>query len=203
MMREVSVSMPARRPVSYQDVLNAPPHLIAEIIDGELFLQPRPASAHAETSAHMVGTLAPLWGRGGGGSPGKWRILFEPELHLEEQVLVPDIAGWRTERMPRNPHKAFITLQPDCVCEILSPSTAKVDRTSKMRIYARHRVQHVWLVDPISQLLEVYQLAGEFWQRTHALEGIERHRIPPFEEIEFELSQWWADLEEPEENEGG
>lgn len=192
------MGLPARRAASYQDVLNAPPHLVAEIIDGELSLQPRPAPAHAETSFHMAGTLAPLRRRGGDGGPGGWRFMDEPELHLDEQVLVPDMAGWRIERMPKTPRAAFITLPPDWVCEILSPSTARIDRTSKMRIYARHRVQHVWLVDPLSQLLEVYSLAGEFWQRTHALSGSDQQRIPPFEEIELDLSQWWADLEDSE-----
>lgn len=195
--------MPARRPVSYQDVLNAPPHLIAEIIDGELSLQPRPAPAHAVATFGMASTLGSMRGRGGGGRPGGWQLMHEPELHLDAQVLVPDIAGWRLDRMPEAPRKAFITLPPDWVCEVLSPSTAKMDRTSKMRIYARFRVQHVWLVDPISRLLEVYSLSGEFWQRTHALEGHEQQRIPPFEELEIDLSQWWADLEEPEEHEEG
>ena len=190
------MSLPARRNATYQDVLNAPPNLVAEIINGDLYLQPRPAPAHAVASFGMAFTLGSFRGRGGSGRPGGWQLMDEPELHLDTQVIVPDMAGWRIERMPRTPREAFITLPPDWVCEILSPSTARLDRTTKMRLYARYRVSHVWLVDPIGQFLEVYQLAGEFWQRTHALEGQEVQRIPPFEEIEIDLSQWWADLEE-------
>lgn len=98
--------------------------------------------------------------------------------------------------MPKTPRQAIITLPPDWVCEILSPSTVRVDRTSKMRIYNKFRVSHVWLVDPINRLLEVYQLAGEFWQRVLAVTGDERLYIPPFDGLEINLARWWVDLEE-------
>ena len=84
------------------------------------------------------------------GGPGGWILLDEPELHLHGDVLVPDLAGWRRERMPELPDAAAFELAPDWICEVLSPSTAASDRAEKMPIYARERVAHVWLVDPIA-----------------------------------------------------
>ena len=184
----------AKKSVTYQDVLDAPPGVVAEIIDGNLSLQPRPAPAHAETCFQVAGSLTSLGGRGG--ETSRWRLLYEPQCQLGDNVLVPDIAGWRVDRMPKTPRQAVITLPPDWVCEILSPSTVKMDRTSKMRIYNKYRVSHVWLVDPLNRLLEVYQLAGDFWQRILAVTGDERLHIPPFEVLEIDLARWWVDLEE-------
>jgi len=167
--------------------------MVAEILDGELVLHPRPAPPHADTSAAIVGDLAPLRRRGGT-PPGGWRILFEPEIHLLESIVVPDIAGWHRARLPHLPRKStMLTLPPDWVCEILSPSTVKTDRTMKMRIYARHQVQHVWLVDPVAQVLEVFQLGGEFWQRVAVGSGSDRVNVPPFESLELDLSEWWEE----------
>lgn len=186
---------PARRTATYQDVLNAPAHLVAEIIDGDLLLHPRPSTVHADAATGIVSVLAPLRRRGGD-SPGGWQVLFGPELHLFDEILVPDVAAWRRERLPRIPQAAFLTLAPDWVCEILSPATARLDRSKKMRSYARNRVEYLWLVDPGVQLLEVFRLGGEFWQQVAVATGSERVRMPPFEEIELELAQWWEEAAE-------
>ena len=118
------------RRVTYQDVLDAPAHLVAEIIDGALYTHPRPAPVHTVASSVLGGELGPPFHRGRGG-PGGWWILDEPELHLGEDVLVPDLAGWRRERMPELPGTAYFTLAPDWVCEVLSSSTRKVDLHEK------------------------------------------------------------------------
>jgi Uma2 family endonuclease len=127
----------------------------------------------------------------GRGGPGGCVILFEPEVHLGGDVLVPDLAGWRRERMPDLPDTAAFTLASDWVCEVLSPSTQSIDRVRKMNIYARERVSYAWLVDPSAQTLEVYQLSGERWMRSGSWEGKAAVRAEPFDAIELELAGLW------------
>jgi hypothetical protein len=109
------------RPATYQDVLDAPPHMVAEIANGRLHLHPRPALRHSRATFRMAGRLDDLFE--GGGGPGGWHFAIEPELHLGPDVLVPDLAGWRRERMPVFPDAPWTDLAPDWVCEILSPGT--------------------------------------------------------------------------------
>jgi len=128
----------------------------------------------------------------GRGGPGDWWILDEPELHLGADVLVPDLAGWRKTRMPHRPDTAYFPLAPDWVCEILSPSTAVVDRVKKLAIYAREGVAHAWLIDPALQTLEVFRLEGGRWVLlgTHAENEVVR--AEPFAEIDLELDRLWS-----------
>ena len=181
---------PARKPATYQDVLDAPEHMIAQIIDGELILQPRPASLHAIAGSALGEELGPPFKRGRGG-PGGWVILFEPELHFDRDILVPDLAVWRRERMPEIPDAPFFTLAPDWICEVVSPSTSRIDRVRKTRIYARERVTHVWIVDPSAHTLEVLRLDGDTYRIVLATEGEERVRAEPFDAIELELRLLW------------
>ena len=185
--------MVARRtpsPATYADIEALPPNMVGEIVHGVLYANPRPASPHARAASRLGGELDGPFDRGKGG-PGGWIILDEPELHLGDDVLVPDIGGWRRERMPEMPHAAFFTLAPDWVCEVLSPSTTKLDRTAKLPVYARERVGHVWLIDPIAKTLEIYRLDGETFRLvgTHAEEV--KVRAEPFDAIEIELGALW------------
>ncbi len=184
---------PVRRRASYEDVLNAPPHHIAEIIDGELHLQPRPAGAHSAVSSTLGEELGPPFKRGRGG-PGGWIILDEPELHLGSEILVPDLAGWRRERLPAVPDEPFFTLAPNWVCEVLSPSTEKVDRLRKLPIYAREGVEHAWLVNPKQRLLEAWRLESGRWLALGVYADDARVRVEPFDSFELDLSVLWADL---------
>src|SRR5512147_766081 len=136
----------ARRRAGYADVLAAPPNRVAEVVDGELRLSPRPGGAHTAAASALGDELGPPFKRGRGG-PGGWLIVDEPELHLGSDILVPDLAGWRRERMARLPAEPFVTLAPDWVAEVTSPSTSKYDRTDKLRIYARAQVEWIWIVD--------------------------------------------------------
>ncbi|MFH1464038.1 MAG: Uma2 family endonuclease [Pseudomonadota bacterium] len=189
---EVPMSEPARSPVSYDDVLQAPPEQVAEILAGELVLSPRPRSDHALAAGAMGADLAAFGLRRRGGGPGGWWILPEPELHLGPDVIVPDLAGWRRERMPDFPVVTAFTLVPDWVCEILSRGTARRDRGVKMEIYGRSGVVHVWLVDPAERLLEVYRRAEPFWARIGAWGDDARVRAEPFDAVELDLSGWWV-----------
>ena len=86
--------------------------------------------------------------------------MFEPELHLVGDTLVPDLAGWRRERLPSLPDAPAVTLAPDWVCEILSPSTERIDRVKKLPAYAHHGVGHAWLINPTTRTLEVFRRDG-------------------------------------------
>ena len=179
---------------TYQDVLDAPPHMVAEVIDGVLYTMPRPAIVHAQASSSLGAHLVRPFGHGSGG-PGGWWILDEPELHLGEDILVPDMAGWQRERVPRLPDGAYWTLSPDWVCEVLSPSTRKIDLGAKRGIYARERVAYMWLVDPNDRSLESFELRDGGWRRLARLTGNQRVSQPPFDAVSFSLGDLWADAE--------
>lgn len=186
------MAVPRRRPATYQDILDLPEHLVGEIIDGELYTQPRPAPRHARASSSLGGKLTGPFDEGTDG-PGGWWILDEPELHLGPHIQVPDIAGWRRERMPRLPDTAWFDLAPDWVCEVLSAGTAAKDRGKKMPVYAAHGVGHIWLLDPDLRTLEVYENSGGRWLLLRVYEGGEEVSAPPFDAIAFNLGVLWAD----------
>jgi Uma2 family endonuclease len=178
-----------RRRATYEDVLNAPEHKVAEIVDGVLYLSPRPALPQASAKGALLIDLYGPFARGRDG-PGGWRLYFEPELHFGEDVLVPDIVGWRTSRMPVEPTGAFATLAPDWLCETLSPVTATLDRI-KLSVYAREGVPHVWLVDTEQQTLEVLALRGSNLVIQATYRARERVRVEPFEAVEIDLAFLW------------
>ena len=179
-----------RRAATYQDVLDAPEHVVAEIIDGELYVSPRPATPHAMSMSTLGALLLLPFGLGRGG-PGGWIILDEPELHFGKQVVVPDMAGWRRERMPELEDAPYLTLAPDWICEGLSPSTKKLDRTKKLRVYAKAGVGHAWLVDAEFRTLEVYRLHEGNWLLVATFSDAEKIRAEPFDAIAFSLGDLW------------
>lgn len=181
----------SKRPASYADVLAAPEGTTAEIIGGDLILQPRPAAIHAVAASALAEELGPPFKRGRGG-PGGWIILFEPELHLGPDVCVPDLAGWRRERMPVVERTAYFTLAPDWIAEVMSPGTARRDRTDKLAIYAREQVAWVWLVDPQARTLEVLRHGSEGWVLRGTFADDARVRAEPFDAIELDLGVLWA-----------
>lgn len=180
------------RPATVEDLLQVPDHLVAEILDGELHVSPRPAPRHADAATGLSGALRGPFDRGRGG-PGGWRILIEPELHLGAEVLVPDLGGWRRERLPSLPETAHFTLAPDWICEVVSPSTAAIDRGAKLRSYAREGVSHAWLVDPLARTLEVFKLAGGLWTLVATHAGAASIRAEPFDALELDLTLLWED----------
>jgi Uma2 family endonuclease len=190
----------SKREATYADLLALPADRVGQIIAGELISSPRPASDHFNANFALGGELYGPFHRGRGG-PGGWWIAFEPELHLGKDVLVPDIAGWRRTRLPTMPRVPYLTLAPDWVCEVLSPSTAGLDRVRKKHIYAREGVEYVWLVDPVGRTLEVFQLQEGRWLELGSWSGNERVRAAPFDAIELELEVLWLP-EPPPESEG-
>lgn len=187
---------PAKKRATYQDVLRSPDHKVAEIVDGDLILNPRPSGPHAAAASALGEELAPPFKRGKGG-PGGWIILDEPEVHLGGDVLVPDLAGWRRETMGFVANEPFFTIRPDWVCEILSPSTEKIDRGSKVAIYAQAGVGHAWLVNPLQRTLEVLRLSTESpgrWWTLGVFHDEAKVRAEPFEVFELELGILWRDV---------
>ncbi|WP_437741257.1 Uma2 family endonuclease [Sorangium sp. So ce1504] len=188
-----------QRRATYADLQAVQSNKVAELIRGVLHVLPRPAPRHANASSVLGIKIGGPFGLGDGG-PGGWWILDEPELHFpdpdapgEIDALVPDLAGWRRERMPELPQTAYFALAPDWICEVLSPSTASVDRDEKMPIYAREGVRHAWLVDPIARTLEVSSLvSGRGWGPAAVYRDAARVRAEPFEAVELDLSVLWA-----------
>jgi Uma2 family endonuclease len=182
---------------TYADLEALPSNLGGEIVSGRLIASPRPSPRHASTSSDL-GVLLGAPFRFGRGGPGGWRILDEPELHVGQDVLVPDLAGWRRERLPRLPETAYFDLVPDWVCEVLSPSTERLDRGEKLAIYRREQVAHVWLVSPLARTVEVLRLTGEGFLlvAVHAAPG--PVRAEPFDAVELDLGLLFDEPEEPE-----
>jgi Uma2 family endonuclease len=186
------MGQPAYRTARYEDLLDLPENLVGEIIGGELITQPRPSPRHALALSSLGAEISGPFQRGRGG-PGGWWIIDEPELHLGPHVLVPDIAGWRRERLPRLPDTAWFELAPDWLCEVLSPSTARVDRVQKLPLYAAAGVMHVWLVDPVLRTLEALENQQGRWLLLGAFKNDDVVAIAPFESFNLELNALWAD----------
>ena len=180
----------SHRKASYQEVLDAPPHMVAEVLAGTLHVQPRPAMRHAWASSILGGSLVNPFGRGSDG-PGGWWIVDEPELHLGDDIVVPDLAGWRRETMPEFPDSAYCTIPPDWACEVLSPSTRRIDQNEKRAIYARESVSHLWFVDPDAKTLEAFELNDGRWVLLTTLADDAQVSLAPFDAISFPLDALW------------
>lgn len=182
---------PAKKRATPDDLSNLPENMVGEIIDGELLVTPRPTRRHIHAAASLGGELIPTY-RFGRGGPGGWIIYHEPEIYFGEDVLVPDLAGWRKERLTTPPEEHRFNVAPDWVCEILSPRTVRTDRVKKMRIYADHGVPHIWIVDPGARTLEVFRLESGKWLLLDTFVEDDTMRAEPFQEIEIELCNFWV-----------
>jgi len=164
-----------------------PESLTGEVIDGELYVMGRPSGAHQCVEAEVATDLR----RGGGG--GGWLILPEVEVRFPtDELIVPDLTGWRQERIAGFERQNPFTIRPDWVCEILSDSTRIKDLGPKRSLYARHAVPHLWVIDPEAHILESFGLDGArwvllgMWSEAEIALGVE-----PFPAARFELGRWW------------
>lgn len=192
------MSVPAHRRDPWQELLDLPPQMVGEIVRGELWASPRPAGKHALVSSDLGADLIARFRRGQGG-PGGWWILDEPELHLGSSVLVPDLAGWRRERLANPAEHTSFTLPPDWVCEVESPSTRRLDRGLKLQTYAEHGIPWCWLIDPDAELVQVYELVQGRWQLATTAVADDVVRLPPFDAVALELCWWWGREPQPAE----
>ena len=182
----------AKKRATYEDLHTIPENMTGEIIDGELIVAPRPSRKHVYAASSLGNEIGPPYHSGRGG-PGGWIILIEPEIGLGDDILVPDLAGWRRERVPASENHNWISVCPDWICEIVSPGTLQMDRVKKMRVYAQNEVPHLWIIDPIGKTLEVYR----FQTGSYTVAGVyaenEKVRVEPFQEVEIDLTNlWWA-----------
>ena len=184
---------------TYQDVLDAPPNMVAEVLGGALYTHPRPAVPHARASSRLGVRLgAPFDSdRGGSSGPGGWWLIDEPELHLGEDIVVPDLAGWRRKNMPELPDAAYFLQAPDWAGEVLSPSTRALNEGPKQAIYAREGVAHLWFVDPDTRSLAAFALRGGRYNLIAKRSGDDPVSLPPFDAIEFNLADLWPSAKKP------
>ena len=176
---------PAKKPATYADLEAVPPHLVAEIIDGELVTHPRPSPRHGATAFSLSGTLTGPFQKGRDG-PGGWVFFVEPEVKFGGDILVPDIVGWRRERLKAYPETNYFTVIPDWVCEVLSGSTEKRDRT-----YGEAGIPHLWLIDPRLQILEAFENRNSRWMKLGDWNSDDVVSAPPFEALSFSLADLW------------
>ena len=176
------------RIATYEDLIAVPENMVAELIDGELYASPRSPGRHIRARSALGGLIGPPFDFGKGG-PGGWWILLQPELHFGRNVLVPDLAGWRKERMPQIPEGHF-SVVPDWVCEVIFPATERLDRLKKMPVYARERIPFAWIVDPLQHLLSARRLHEGTWILREY--GEDKLRVEPFDAIEMDMSHVWG-----------
>ncbi len=180
----------ARKRATYDDLYNISENMVGEIIDGELYVTPRPSRTHSLTASVLGSEIVPPYYTGRGG-PGGWIILIEPEISFGENIIVPDLAGWRKERFPKKEDHNWISVAPDWICEVLSPSTFRKDKIIKMSIYAQYEVPYFWLIDPLAKTLDVLRLESGKWVIAGVYAEDDKVRAEPFQEVEIELSNLW------------
>ncbi|MEW6221573.1 MAG: Uma2 family endonuclease [Thermodesulfobacteriota bacterium] len=183
----------ARQRYLYDELCSLPEGITGEILNGQLHTQPRPSGRHGVVARALSLDLAGPFDFGRGG-PGGWWILLEPEVHFvrDQEVAVPDVAGWRRERMPAVPDDHRFEVVPDWVCEILSPGTVSKDRIVKLPRYARYGVGFAWLIDPIARTLEAFELRDGLWVLIAALQDDVPVCVPPFAAVTFALADLWT-----------
>jgi len=182
------------KPTLYEQLLTLPEHVTGEILNGELYAMPRPSGKHGWAASALSIDLGSPFSYGRNGGPGGWRIVAGPEVHFirDVEVVVPDLAGWRRERLPNLPEDQRFEVVPDWVCEILSPSTAQKDRVVKLPLYARYGIPYVWIVDPLAQILEAFELQQGRWTLIATLKDDDKVAVPPFDAVEFSLADLWG-----------
>lgn len=183
---------PARKRATYNDLYAIPENMVGEIIDGDLVTSPRPSRNHGYAASIIGNELGPPYNMGRGG-PGGWIIIGEPEISFGDNILVPDIAGWKKERFPGAEDHNWISVSPDWVCEIVSRGSIRLDRVKKMGIYARHRVPYFWIIDPVNKTLEALKNEAGRWVIIGTYAEDDKVRAEPFQEIEFDLHCLWLE----------
>ena len=179
-----------RSSASLADLESLPDTVVGEILDGTLYMHPRPPPRHVHFGGRLSRELQGSFELGQGG-PGGWWILIEPGIQVEgSSEFVPDMAGWRRERLPSLPEDR-LTVVPDWICEILSPSTRAYDQRTKRPFYARIGVRHLWFVDLEARTLTVSEFLNGRWLEVGVYGEGNVLRAPPFESMEFDLDALW------------
>ncbi|HTJ46521.1 MAG TPA: Uma2 family endonuclease [Kofleriaceae bacterium] len=159
----------------YSEGIGLPRHRVGEVIAGTLYVSPLLPPIGALAKIALIEVLGPP-------TRSTWQMLMRCELQLGDDIVVADLAAWCDDD----------GIAPNWVCEVLAPSTAKLDRTKKLGVYARERVTHVWIIDPLSQTLEVLRLDGDTYRIAMTAGGEDKVRAEPFDAIELDLAILWA-----------
>jgi Uma2 family endonuclease len=185
------MSIPARKPATYEDLLALPEGQRGEVLGGELIASPAPLPRHSKVQGAARRFLGgPFDDDDGRGGPGGWWIFVEVDIELGPRDIVrPDLSGWRRERLPRPGPARPIRVVPDWACEILSPATAARDRVAKRALYARASIRHYWLIDPDARVLEALELRDGIWVEVGVYDDEASARIPPFDAVELEVGR--------------
>ncbi len=187
----------ARKKATYEDLYRIPENVTGEIINGELILTPRPSRKHGFCATALGTAVTAPYQFGQAGGPGGWVFIIEPEVGLGEDILVPDLAGWKRERFPVEEDHNWISVAPDWVCEILSPGTFRSDKVKKMPLYADHGVSHIWLIDPVAMAADAFRLESGRWSLLGSFAENDKVRVEPFQEIEISLGDLWVENSKP------
>jgi Uma2 family endonuclease len=178
-------------PATLADIEALPEGVVGEIIDGTLYVHPRPRAGHGDIIGALCSELRDPFQRGLNG-PGGWWIQVEPGIRLPEAPeFVPDLAGWRRERVPRGIPDGSWTLVPDWACEVLSPSTRAYDQRIKRPFYARIGIRHLWFIDLEIRTLTVSELREGHWMELGVYGEDDVIRAAPFDALELKLGELW------------
>ncbi len=183
----------AKEKATYEDLYKIPDNQTGEIIDGQLIVTPRPSRKHVICATALGAAVTAPYQFGQGNGPGGWIFAIEPEIGLGEQIMVPDLAGWRRGRFPIEEDHNWISAVPDWVCEILSPGTFRTDKVKKMPIYAHHGVGHIWLVDPVAMTMDAFRLESGKWVLLGSFAENDKVRVEPFQQIQINLEVLWLE----------
>jgi Uma2 family endonuclease len=187
------VVMRLDHPASWDDLLRVPEGAIGEIVAGELVAAPRPGLPHTLVASDLTVVLGSPFRLGAGG-PGGWVILDEPRVRFGDDIRVPDLAGWRRERWTNLPRTGPISVLPDWVCEVLSPSTERDDRTERRALYAGAGVRHYWIVSPAARTVEIHRLGPEGYLIAGSFAAPGLVRAEPFDAVAIDLGQVFGGL---------
>lgn len=189
----MSDALKQKRKATYENILRLPDNVVGEIINGELFVSPRPSGPNIYAASSLCEELMGPFSKGKSGGPGGWWILVEPEIEFKKdtQHFVPDLAGWRKNRMAKPPESHIFKMAPDWVCEVLSPSNIRADKTEKAPQYASFGVKHLWFINPRDKTLDILRLETGKWVLLFSYSGADKVRAEPFQEWEFDLGSLW------------
>lgn len=181
---------PKRSPATLHEALARPESERVELIRGSLMPKAAPTAEHGRTQSRLVRDIGGPFDRLPGGQwPGGWWILTEVDVALGPELLRPDVAGWRRERVPQPPSGRPIGIRPDWICEVLSPSTENIDRVDKLHSYFQAGVPHLWLADPIERVLEVYRRTEVAFALILTAKSGQKIRAEPFDAVELEVDE--------------
>ncbi|XXF77332.1 Uma2 family endonuclease [Myxococcaceae bacterium GXIMD 01537] len=184
-----------QRPATRADLEELAEGVVGEIIEGTLYVHPRPRAGHSYLATRLASRLDGPFQDGSGG-PGGWWIVVEPGIQVEgSPEFIPDLAGWRRERVPEFPERW--TVVPDWACEILSPSTRGYDQRIKRPFYARIGVRHLWFIDLEARTLTLSQLLDGRWVELGVHGEDDVIRATPFDAIELRLGELWPPTRAP------